>query len=105
MPGEQSGWMGEAAAQADRHRGLPTALKEWWREDIATYNILRKPLEMRARDRAADGRRQRRANHSRASETTLKSLRSANKKNATQRPDGPRPQQTCGLHARRSRFA
>jgi hypothetical protein len=39
------------------------------------------------------------------SETTLKSLRSANKKTATQRPDGLRPQQTCGRNARPSRSA
>ena len=73
--------MHAAAPQAGQHRGIATTLKEWWRGEIGTYNILRMPLEMRARDRTADGRRQRRANRSRGSETILNYLRSANKNN------------------------
>jgi hypothetical protein len=102
MPGWEPGWARAAAAPAGRHRGLPAALKEWWRREFGTYNILGKPLEMRARDRTAGGRHQRRANRAKGSETNLKSLRSANKKTASQRPDGPRPQQTRGIHARPS---
>lgn len=105
MPGGQPGWARAATAQAGRHQDLSTALKEWWRGGIGTYNILRRPLEMRVRDRTAGGLRQCRANRSMGSEATLKSLRSANKKTATRRPDGLRSQQTCGLHARPSRSA
>ena len=105
MPGGQPGWARAATAQAGRHQDLSTALKEWWRGGIGTYNILRRPLKIRGRDRTAGGRRQCRQNRSMGSEATLKSLRSANKKTATRRPDGLRPQQTCGLHARPSRSA
>ena len=53
--------MGACGSAAGRPTpGSIDRLKEWWREQISTYNILRKPLEMRARDRTAGGRRQRR---------------------------------------------
>jgi hypothetical protein len=65
-----------------RPRGLPAALKEWWRGEIGTYNILGRPLEMRVWDRTAGGRHQHKENCSMGSETTIKSLRSANKKTA-----------------------
>jgi len=105
VPGGQPGWVRAATALAGRHQDLSTALKEWWRGGIGTYNILSRPLEIRGRDRTAGGPIHCRANRSRGSEATLNSLRSANKKTATRPPDGVRPQQTCGLHARPSRSA
>lgn len=103
MPEGQPGWMQAAAAQAGRHPSLPTAIKEWWIGEIGTYNILRRPLEMGARGLTADGRRQHRANRTRGSEPTLKSLRSANIKTAPESPDGRQPELICDLHARPSR--
>jgi hypothetical protein len=87
-----------APGAADRTQGVV-------REKIGTYNILRRPLELHVRNKTAGGRRRHRANRSRGSETTLKSLRSANKKTAAQRRDWLRPQQTCGLHAHPSHSA